>query len=351
MSVFNILAGQANPGQNRSPTSYTVVSNKSSLIEGDTVIFTIVTSNIPNATVLYWTNAGTTTGADFSDGINSGSITIQNNSATISKTLPDDYLAENPDTIIIQLRTVSTSGTIVATGPTVTVWDPGYSVYLNPTAGSQKQHISTGAPSVGQTEKVFSVECFFYLTRYLYSNGAGPIGVIFSSNTFQGSWLILNGTASSVTSIQHTWLNSSGPPVISASGLSIDLNIWHHIAIARNVGTWGMWLNGTKIASSATNPNNGYYSGSILIGGGNNTNDAYAGYFPGYISNFRYVKGNYAYDPAGGNITVPTRALTAISGTTLLTCQSAIFNDNSGNNYTVTPMNSASINYETRPFS
>ena len=54
----------------------------------------------------------------------------------------------------------------------------------------------------------------------------------------------------------------------------------------------------------------------------------------GYISNFRMVKGTALYT---SNFTPPATPLTAISGTTLLTCQNpTTIVDNGPNAYTVT---------------
>jgi hypothetical protein len=62
---------------------------------------------------------------------------------------------------------------------------------------------------------------------------------------------------------------------------------------------------------------------------------AYNGlYVNGYISNFRYVIGSAVY--TGSTYTVPTTPLTAISGTSILTCQSNRFIDNSTNALTIT---------------
>lgn len=104
------------------PSSYTITPNVSSVNEGGTVTYTITTTGFGSGT-LYWTNGGSTIGSDFSDSLNSGSITITSNSGTLSRTLNNDGLTEGSETIIIQLRTGSTSGTIVATASSVTVGD------------------------------------------------------------------------------------------------------------------------------------------------------------------------------------------------------------------------------------
>jgi hypothetical protein len=103
--------------------SYSITSNISSVNEGNTVGFTVSTSNVPNDTVLYWTTVGNVSSADFSDSVTSGNITIANGSASITRTLTADSTTEGVEYFDLELRTGSISGTIVATSGNVTVGD------------------------------------------------------------------------------------------------------------------------------------------------------------------------------------------------------------------------------------
>ena len=120
--------------------TYSIAPSTTSVNEGQSVTFTITTSNVANGTVLYWNNGGSTTAADFTDSVNSGSVTINNNSATLTRTLTNDVTTEGTETLVIQLRTGSSSGTLVATSLSVTVNDtsvpttPTYSVTPSATA-------------------------------------------------------------------------------------------------------------------------------------------------------------------------------------------------------------------------
>lgn len=102
--------------------TYNYTKNKSVIGEGETVTYSIVTTDFGSGT-LYWTNAGTTVAADFSDNLNSGSIAITNNVGTLTRTAAVDLFSDTGETLIVQLRTVSISGTIVFEGSTVIVND------------------------------------------------------------------------------------------------------------------------------------------------------------------------------------------------------------------------------------
>lgn len=106
-----------------SPASFNVVPSVSSVAEGSSVTYTVTTTGFGSGT-LYWTNAGTTTGADFTDGQNSGAVTITGNVGSFTRTLVNEGVVEPNETLLIQLRTGSTVGTVVATSTVVTVTAP-----------------------------------------------------------------------------------------------------------------------------------------------------------------------------------------------------------------------------------
>lgn len=105
---------------------------------------------------------------------------------------------------------------------------------------------------------------------------------------------------------------------------------WQHIAAVRNAGVLKLYANGVEVYSGASTTSFSLStSGTHAIGSWNTPGE----YFPGYISNVRIVYGTAVYT---SNFTPPTSPLTAISGTSLLTCQSNTFIDNSTNNFAIT---------------
>jgi hypothetical protein len=119
---------------------------------------------------------------------------------------------------------------------------------------------------------------------------------------------------------------------------TLALNTWNHIALSRSGTTMRLFLNGVQ-EGSATNSNSISTGTSYGISVGRWT-EIDANYIIGYVSNFRVVKGTAVYTSA---FTPSTAPLTAISGTSLLTCQSNRFKDNSTNNFTLTVNGNPSV--------
>lgn len=129
-------------------------------------------------------------------------------------------------------------------------------------------------------------------------------------------------------SISSTGLARSYDLTVRTGG-QLNANQWNHIAWVRASGVNTVYVNG---AVGHTWTNSGDYGSSrpawigMTAGGGSEP-------FTGYISNLRVVKGTAVYTAA---FTPSTTPLTAITNTSLLTCQSNRFHDASTNNFTIT---------------
>jgi hypothetical protein len=98
-----------------SPT-YAISSSTSTVSEGQSVTYTVQTSEVPDGTTLFYTiyaGTGSITASDFTDGAMSGSFTINSGTGSFTKTLRADSATEGTESYDIQLRTGSTSGSIV----------------------------------------------------------------------------------------------------------------------------------------------------------------------------------------------------------------------------------------------
>ena len=119
---------------------------------------------------------------------------------------------------------------------------------------------------------------------------------------------------------------------------NFTLNTWHHVAATRIGNVFTLYLNGV-VQESAT-ASFTLQAGNTFTIGARNSGGTYAEFYAGYISNLRVVKGTGVYTAA---FTPPTTPLTPITNTSVLTCQSNRFVDNSTNNYTLTPVSAPSV--------
>ena len=132
-------------------------------------------------------------------------------------------------------------------------------------------------------------------------------------------------------------LGTSNINVVGTSAAATVGN-WNHIAVTRSGTTVRLFVNGVQDSVTATvsgSLNNS--TGALLIGCLNTTSGLFVN---GYISNLRIVNGTAVYTSA---FTPPLGPLTAITNTSLLTCQSNRFIDNSTNAFAVTKVADVSV--------
>ncbi len=151
-----------------------------------------------------------------------------------------------------------------------------------------------------------------------------------------------NGTTTqfgySSTKYLHAYINNSDT-IRNTDGVpsnSLILNQWNHIVLERSGTNLSILSNGTRHATVTFSGTVDFSNLNINRYHGGGAYDSVS-----YISNLRFVKGSVVYD--SDSYTVPTAPLTAISGTTLLTCQSNRFIDNSTTGHTITPYNGAKV--------
>jgi hypothetical protein len=126
-----------------------------------------------------------------------------------------------------------------------------------------------------------------------------------------------DGCAFIIAQTRLIFMSSDAQYVSSSHGMTT--NTWYHLAYVRNGNTIYFYVNGVSVGSVA-------FSGNIGTGAftfiGSETGEG--AYLNGFISNLRLVNGTAVYTSA---FTPPTSPLTAISGTTLLTCNALTLTD------------------------
>lgn len=150
-----------------------------------------------------------------------------------------------------------------------------------------------------------------------------------------------SGTASAV--IPTLYISASNVLTYYVSGAAqitgttaLTVGVWFHFAISRTGTSTKLFLNGVQEGSTYSDSNN-YAASRVVLA---SEADTAANFLQGYLSNVRIVKGTALYT---SNFTPSTTPLTAVSGTSLLTCQSNRFRDNSSNNFAITRTGTPSV--------
>lgn len=200
------------------------------------------------------------------------------------------------------------------------------SSYVGSFNGSN-QYLSIASNSVFNQSGDFTIEYYAYLnanTNYqvIVGRGTGFITIQHSSDANAMIRLVRYGQAT------------------IATGGNVTAGKWNHFAIVRSGSTVTGYLNGIAVVSGTDSTSTA--TGNALAIGQNSDG---TNYFAGQISNVRYT--NTAVYTS--NFTPSTSALTAVSGTQLLTLQNSSIVDNSTNALSITNNNSVTTG-QTYPF-
>ena len=173
----------------------------------------------------------------------------------------------------------------------------------------------------------FTVEAWINRTAYTSGRQNPIIGRSDSGFTLG----VLQNQASNGTVDQGKIGITVSDTVIVMGTTVTQANQWYHVAVSRSSGTLRIFVNGVLEGSATYSTAVSLQSSQIGWNGYDYSWDTR--YFNGYISNVRAIKGTAIYT---STFTTLTTALTAIAGTSLLTCQDATIRDNSSNNFTLT---------------
>jgi len=223
----------------------------------------------------------------------------------------------------------------------------GYTTYISNPATYSWSNVFNGTNylSIAQTTATDLGSGNFTIEMWVYFNASTTSSFNVAGKWNSGTQWILQFRAAGTDSLTNPhWRfytnNGSGPSTDfqESSTTAVTVGNWYHLALVRNGNNFNFYRNGSQIGSTYTN------SGSITSTSDTTTiasaqNNSY-GSVSGYISNFRMVVGTAVYTSA---FTPPTTPLTAITNTTLLTCQAGSFSDASTNNLTITPTSSPYI--------
>ena len=208
-----------------------------------------------------------------------------------------------------------------------------YSVSFN----GSSQYLNIPYNSAFSLTGNFTIELWLYWTSH--GSYGGLVGCA-NSNTgaaiTAGWFLDFNSTSNNLQ------FEGQGSVSIVSTNV-IPSSQWVHIAVVRSGSTITHYLNGAPNGSGPSSQSFNGVSTPLYVG----IERGAAAYTAGYISNLRIVNGAAVYT---NNFTPPTAPLTAITNTSLLTCQSPIIIDTSTNKFTITNNGTAVVSASVTPF-
>jgi hypothetical protein len=348
------------------PPTFSLSTTASNVNEGASITYTLETTGVPNGTLVPYTIAGSNiTLSDFTPESLSGNFVIIDGIGTVSLTANADIKIEGTEYVLLSVAGLTSNVTINdtstgfdaqfpyvvtllnadgtngaqnntfldsstnnatitrngnATQGTFSPYGPNWSNYFNGSTGylsfanNTAFDLSTGAPD-------WTIETWFYTTTLgVQQTIVQKDGV---SGSRQSQYMIYITAGNLITVLLSPATGPSGHQIFTGS--AVTLNTWYHVAAVRSGSNITLFLNGVIVAGpTALSITMGNNTGALTVG----TNSPGASYFAGYISNLRIVKGTAVYTAA---FTPNTSPLTAITNTSLLTCQSNRFIDNSSN--------------------
>jgi len=168
----------------------------------------------------------------------------------------------------------------------------------------------------------FTFDADFTIEAWVFLSSTSAFQIVTSKWDVGGQEWILAVDSGGVAEFHWAPYSEGGPAIESSSG-AVTANQWTHLAAVRSGSTITLYVNGTSVGTrtngtAGTNRTTLVTVGYLQYLGGDK--------LTGYVSNLRIVKGTAVYT---ASFTPSTTPLTAISGTSLLTCQSNRFVDNS----------------------
>ena len=112
--------------------------------EGQQVTFTITSTGYSPTSTFYYDIVGTTTAGDFTDNTLTGTFSTTNNVYSLIKVITSDNMSDDGETFVVNIRTGSNSGTIVATSPTITINDVAQAVTITQTTTNINEEWNEG---------------------------------------------------------------------------------------------------------------------------------------------------------------------------------------------------------------
>lgn len=247
--------------------TYTMTSPLSTtfLNEGNSsVTFNVSTTNVPNGQILPWrirqTGSGNLTGSDFTIGSLTGSLTINNNSGSLTLTTVADNLFEGSEYFYLDVYKMDGS---IFSSPLIGINDTsdgGASLKVNPDVYNYGEYLKLALPFRQSTQFNDIAYTFYESTQNVAATKTGPTGVVISSSgqKFYDGAFIADGTQTPPKYVTTTALNTSGQFCIMFWAKTSSSN-WNNWVLGNNAsgltGETGIALSTYNNVKSPNNDN------------------------------------------------------------------------------------------------
>lgn len=231
VSVADTSSGAGGGG---GTTSYSVTPSTTTVNEGSSVVFSVVTTNVIEGTTLYYTIGGDIQEADFTDNAKSGSFIINNNAGSFTKTLSNDVTTEGTQTFDVQIRTTGIGGNTVGYCGPITVSDTSTTggvvtpTYTLVAQNASSEAITTINEGNNLTIRLNTTDVVNGTTVPYVVTGIAAGDVAGNSDAFSGNFTINNNTATKnfyIEADQVTEGNETFTITLTGKGVSKSVTI------------------------------------------------------------------------------------------------------------------------------
>lgn len=203
--------------------TYAIIPSTTIAREGTSVTWSVTTTNVANGTLFNWEIVGSDIEAkDFTDRLLTGTVTVNNNAGTITKTLvKDDGNAVPNETVIMKLKDLG--GAVVATSASIEVVDVPEDTVVHPTSGT-----------------LISTYCKGFDKWGIYANGAGgTYDQVITVNSSDCGWTDEDPDAFSFTSITNADVNVDYTASATITGITSAVTVSSNgnVSFAKNGST------------------------------------------------------------------------------------------------------------------
>jgi len=303
-----------------------------------TVSFTQSSNGGNPITNYQYSTDGGSTFTSFSPAVTSSPVTITGLSSNTNYSIvlkPVNSIGIGASSSVLSVKTANIPGSLVFNGSNKLSMSPGVIFGTNP----------------------YTIECWFYNNNNWNTTASSQIGLLgCETNGDSGGLNIFFANNTTIT----TDRNGGGLQPSYTFANSFTLNAWHHFALVRDSNNHEtVFIDGIRATSASGGT--GTISGGYQINTGNTSGGSggysgrsdeigrfYHGNFTGYLANFRIVVGTAIYDPTQSTCTIPTSALTNISGTKYLMVGDTVTHDGSSTQ-TITNIGGISVSTTALP--